>query len=164
MSGALQYVPAKPAPPPIKNAISDTTTNTKTTKTKTTTYEVLNPVASSSHAPAPPPPSAADASNEDEQQEDLPELTPSLTRFSHMPLWDYAQSFAFIQSNRDVIVPGASDALLVAAFQAEADGREKYAKQCVHQSLLLQYCDKLGRDGVRVFFQKWVVASSACLH
>ena len=154
----LQYVPPKPTPPPIKNAISDTTADTKTTTTKTTTYEVLNPVASSSTAA--PPPSAADASkDEDDQQEDLPELTPSLTRFSRLPLWEYAQSFAFIQANRDVVVPGASDALLVAAFQAETDGSEKYAKQCVHQSLLLQYCDKLGRDGVRVFFQKWVAPS-----
>lgn len=161
MHDAVQYVPAKPAPPPIKNAITDTTTETETTEIKTTTYEVLNPVASSSHAAPTPPRSAADASNEDEQQEDLPELTPSLTRFSQLPLWDYTQSFAFIQNNRDVVVPGASDALLVAAFQAEADGRQKYAKQCIHQSLLLQYCDKLGRDGVRVFFQKWVVTSSA---
>jgi len=141
-----KYIPPKPTPPPIKNAIADTTPIPKTT---TTTYEVLNPVASSSNAL---PPDA----DVDEEQEDLPELTPSLARFSRLPLWDYSQSFAFIQSNRDVVVPGASDALLVAAFQAESDERSKYAKQCVHQSLLLQYCDKLGRDGVHVFFQKMI--------
>ena len=145
-----QYVPPKPTPPPIKNAITDATSQIKKATVKTTTYEVLNPTASSTQA---------DASNDDEQPEDLPELTPSLARFSRLPLWDYAQSFAFIQDNRDVIVPGASDALLVTAFQAESDGHGKYAKQCVHQSLLLQYCDKLGRDGVRVFFQKWALAS-----
>ena len=120
---------------------------------------MLNPTASSSHTATVPTPSSEDDDNEDDQQEDLPELTPSLARFSRLSLWDYAQSFAFIQNNRDVVVPGASDALLVAAFQAETDGREKHAKQCVHQSLLLQYCDKLGRDGVRLFFQKWVVTS-----
>ena len=158
MHDIAQYVPPKPAPLPIKNAITDTTPKAKTTTTKTTTYEVLNPVASSSHA-APPP--TEDIVNDDELQQDLPELTPSLSRFSRLPLWDYSQSFAFIQSNHDVVVPGASDALLVAAFQAETDGHHKYAKQCVHQSLLLQYCDKLGRDGVRVFFQKWVLTSSA---
>ncbi|KAH0832035.1 Cdc37 N terminal kinase binding-domain-containing protein [Lanmaoa asiatica] len=157
-----KYVPPKPAPPPIKNAISDTTPNTTTSTTKTTAYEVLNPVASSSHAATIPPP-FANASNEDEHQEDLPELTPSLARFSRLPLWDYAQSFAFIQSNRDVVVPGASDALLITAFQAEADGDEKYAKQCVHQSLLLQYCDKLGRDGVRVFFQKMIAGDKRAI-
>lgn len=154
MHDAVQYVPPKPAPPSIQNAVTDTTPNNKTTN-KTTTYEVLNPAASSSHAVPPP------AADDEQQDQDLPELTPSLTRFSHLPLWDYAQSFAFIQDNRDVVVPGASDALLVTAFQAETDGQRKYAKQCVHQSLLLQYCNKLGRDGVRIFFQKWAIASSA---
>ncbi|KAF8442947.1 Cdc37 N terminal kinase binding-domain-containing protein [Boletus edulis BED1] len=156
-----KYVPPKPAPPPIKNAISDTTPKTKITKPTTTTYEVLNPAASSSHAAAVP--SAEDISNEDEQEEELPELTPSLARFSRLPLWDYAQSFALIQNNRDVVVPGASDALLVAAFQAETDGRGKYAKQCVHQSLLLQYCNKLGRDGVRLFFQKMITGDKRAI-
>lgn len=159
----VQYVPPKPAPPPIKNAITDTTPKTKTTTT--TTYEVLNPTASSSSSAAVPPPSVADApDDEDEQQEDLPELTPSLAHFSRLPLWKYEQSFDFIQNHPDVIVAGASDALLVAAFQAQTDEHKKYAKQCVHQSLLLQYCDKLsdsGRDGVGLFFKKWVVASSA---
>lgn len=58
--------------------------------------------------------------------------------------------------HRDVIVPGASDALLVAAFKAQSNGQSRHAQQCVHQSLLLQYCDKLGGDGVRVFFRKCV--------
>ncbi|KAH7885304.1 Cdc37 N terminal kinase binding-domain-containing protein [Phlebopus sp. FC_14] len=143
-----KYVPAKPTPAPIKNAITETPQK-KTTTTKTTTYEVLNPSATSaSAAPTPAP--------DEDEPADLPELTPSLARFSRLPLWDYAQSFAFIQANRDVVVPGASDALLVAAFRAQSDGEITYAKQCVHQSLLLQYCDKLGRDGVRVFFQKMI--------
>jgi cell division cycle protein 37 len=77
-----------------------------------------------------------------------------LTLFSQLPLGAYQNSFEFIQSHRDVIVPGASDALLVAAFRAETEGKSDYAKKCVHQSLLLQYCEKLGGDGVRVFFKK----------
>ncbi|KAG9315807.1 Cdc37 N terminal kinase binding-domain-containing protein [Chiua virens] len=156
-----KYIPPKPAPAPIKNAIVDPSPKPKTTKT-TTTYEVLNPVASSSH-PATAPSQAADTSPEDDQPEDLPELTSALAAFSKLSLWDYAQSFSFIQGNRDVVVPGASDALLVAAFQAEADGKETYAKQCVHQSLLLQYCDKLGRDGVRVFFQKMITGDKRAI-
>lgn len=55
-----------------------------------------------------------------------------------------------------MVVPGAYDALLVAAFRAESNNESKYAKQCVHQSLLLQYCDKLGPDGVRIFFKKMI--------
>ena len=84
----------------------------------------------------------------------MPELTPSLEAFSKLPLGAYEQSFRFIQAHPDVVVSGASDALLVASFRAEGDGKPKYAKQCVHQSLLLQYCEKLGGDGVRVFFNK----------
>lgn len=81
-------------------------------------------------------------------------MTPVLEEFSRLPLKGYEQSFHFIQAHRDVYVPGATDALLVAAFRAETRGTRTYAKQCVHQSLLLQYCDKLGRDGVRLFFQR----------
>lgn len=81
-------------------------------------------------------------------------MTPSLEAFSKLPIGDYEKSFEFIQQHRDVYVPGASDALLVAAFTAETEGKSKYAKQCVHQSLLIQYCEKLGRDGVGLFFKK----------
>ncbi|KAL4073092.1 Cdc37 N terminal kinase binding-domain-containing protein [Scleroderma yunnanense] len=152
-----KYVPAKPAPPPIKNVLSDSPK--KTTKTSTTTYEVLNSSSVSSlpsTASAASEPSVSADDDDDGADVDLPELTPALLRFSHIPLWNYEASFVFIQQNRAVVVPGASDALLVAAFQAQSDGKAKYAKQCVHQSLLLQYCDKLGRDGVRVFFQKMI--------
>ncbi|OAX40935.1 hypothetical protein K503DRAFT_713579 [Rhizopogon vinicolor AM-OR11-026] len=142
-----KYIPPKPAPAPVKNAKIDAPK--KTTTTKTTEIEVLNPAASSSKAP-----SQSATLEFDEEAEELPELTPSLERFSRLPLWGYEQSFKFIQANPDVIIPGATDALLVAAFRAESADQSKYAKQCVHQSLLLQYCDKLGRDGVRLFFLK----------
>ena len=66
----------------------------------------------------------------------------------------YEQSWEFIKAHRDVYVPGASDALLVAAFRAQSAGQTQYALQCVHQSLLLQYCDKLGKDGPSMLFRK----------
>ncbi|KAI6027509.1 Cdc37 N terminal kinase binding-domain-containing protein [Pisolithus microcarpus] len=152
-----KYVPPKPAPPPIKGAQSEAPKK-KTTTTTTTAYEVLNPGASSSataQSTASTPPAEASADDDDDDNE-LPELTPTLTQFSRLPLGDYEGSFSFIQQNREVFVPGASDALLVAAFRAQMDGKAKYARQCVHQSLLLQYCDKLGKDGVRVFFEKMI--------
>ncbi|OJA17234.1 hypothetical protein AZE42_00165 [Rhizopogon vesiculosus] len=148
-----KYIPPKPAPAPVKNAKIDAPK--KTTTTKTTEIEVLNPAASSSKASSPS--AAPDFDEEKETEaEELPELTPSLEIFSRLPLWGYEKSFRFIQANPDVVIPGATDALLVAAFRAESAGQSKYAKQCVHQSLLLQYCDKLGRDGVRLFFLKQV--------
>jgi cell division cycle protein 37 len=149
-----QYVPAPPEPAPIKHAKIDAK---QKTKQKTTEFEVLNPKASTSATPAAASSNIADEDedeDEDSLDSELPELTPSLEAFSKLPLWAYETSWKFIQSHRDVVVPGASDALLVAAFRAQGNGNEAYAKQCVHQSLLLQYCDKLGGDGVRVFFQK----------
>ena len=84
-------------------------------------------------------------------------MTPSLEAFARLPLWDFDKSWIFIQNHRDVVVPSASDALLVAAFRAERESRSKYAKQCVHQSLILQYCEKLGQDGVQLFFRRYVL-------
>jgi cell division cycle protein 37 len=85
-------------------------------------------------------------------------MTPSLTEFSKIGWGRFEQSYEFIKAHREVVVPGASDALLIAAFRAARDGKEKYARQCVHQSLLLQYCEKIGGDGVRMFFMKCVRA------
>jgi len=118
-------------------------------KEKTTSYEVLNPEASTSS-----PSNKID--DGDSANEELPEMTPSLIEFSKLPLGGYQQSWEYIQGHRDVIVPGASDALLVAAFRAYKDNKKQYAKKCVHQSLLIQYCDKLGGDGVRLFFKKMI--------
>lgn len=53
-----------------------------------------------------------------------------------------------------MLVPGTTDNLLVAAFSAQLRGEHAYAKQCVNQALLVQYCDKLGRDGVSLFFRR----------
>jgi cell division cycle protein 37 len=147
-----KYVPPKPAPPPVPLTKVDKPKKTKTEAT--TSIEVLNPGASSPNTPSV---SSADPDDDSEDEADaLPELTSSLLAFSHLPLHNYDQSFAFIQAHRDVVVPGAADALLVAAFRAQSANNSKYAKQCVHQSLLLQYCDKLGGDGVRVFFKKMI--------
>ena len=81
-------------------------------------------------------------------------MTPSLEGFSRLPVRGYEQSWEYIKAHRDVYVPGASDALLVTAFRAQGAGEAKLALQCVHQSLLLQYCEKLGKDGVRLFFRR----------
>lgn len=121
----------------------------KTTTTATTTeYEVLNPQAA-----------ASPAEEEEEEEEGVPEMTPSIEAFSKLPLGGFSQSWEFIKGHRDVVVAGASDALLVAAFRAERAKKHQYAKQCIHQSLLLQYSEKLGRDGVAVFFRKYVKSS-----
>ncbi|KAG6814227.1 hypothetical protein H0H92_015342 [Tricholoma furcatifolium] len=138
-----KYVPPPPEPKPIPHTKIDNKSKGKKT---TTEFEVLNPKASS----------AAPAEEEEPEDDVLPDLTPSLEAFSKIPVRAYQKSFEFIQQHRDVFAPGASDALLVAAFRAQSTGKSTYAKQCVHQSLLLQYCDKLGKDGVSVFFRKMI--------
>lgn len=138
----------------MKNAIASGS-GSKNTATATE-FEVLNPkgIAAAQETFAG---SSLQADSLDENAE-LPELTPSLEAFSHLPLRGYEQSWEFIKQHRDVIVPGASDALLVAAFTVQSEDKAKYAKQCVHQSLLLQYCDKLGKDGVSIFFRRYAFA------
>ena len=129
-------------------------------KSKVTEIEVLNPSAVGSSTPTAV---AADDDDEDDDEEgELPELTPALVAFSKIPLKAYEKSFEYIQNHREVYVPGASDALLVAAFRAQGQDKPRYAKQCIHQSLLLQYCEKLGRDGVGVFFKKYISIFLIC--
>ncbi|KAF9019004.1 hsp90-like protein [Hymenopellis radicata] len=142
---STHYVPPKETPTSVP-----TTKIEKPKKQIITEFETLNPQASASTSSATTQPQGDDDDNE------MPELTPSLEAFSKLPLGGYEQSFRFIQAHPDVVVDGAADALLIAGFRAEGDGKSKYAKQCVHQSLLLQYCEKLGRDGVRVFFSKMI--------
>lgn len=81
-------------------------------------------------------------------------MTPAIAEFSKLPLGGFQESWDFIKAHRDVVVDGASDALLVAGYRAEREGEHEHAKKCVHQSLLLQYGEKLGRDGISVFFNK----------
>ncbi|KAI0669237.1 Cdc37 N terminal kinase binding-domain-containing protein, partial [Trametes maxima] len=147
------YVPPQPAPPPIKGAI-----HPDKPKEKVTEIEVLNPKGVQSAPFGAPSTSSAASSSKSaaDDYDELPELTPSLTEFSHIPIRGYEQSWEFIKAHRDVYVPGASDALLVAAFRAQSDGKVKWAQQCVHQSLLLQYCEKLGKDGPSMFFRKMI--------
>ncbi|RPD62743.1 hypothetical protein L226DRAFT_482105 [Lentinus tigrinus ALCF2SS1-7] len=144
------YVPPKPAPAPVKNAITE-----KPTK-KVTEFETLNPkgVAASPFNLEASSSSSSKAPQYD--PDELPELTPALVGFSRLPVRGYEQSWEYIKAHRDVYVPGASDALLVAAFRAQSDGDAKYALQCVHQSLLIQYCEKLGKDGPSMFFRKMI--------
>ncbi|KAK2465368.1 hypothetical protein APHAL10511_002722 [Amanita phalloides] len=150
-----KYVPPKPAPVSLGGG-------REKKKEKAREYETLNPqgVAAAASLPAPTQKAGDEADDEEEEEEEIPDLTPSLEAFSKLAIWAYDKSLEFIQNHRDVFVPGASDALLVAAFRAEQAGEKKYAKQCVHQSLLLQYCEKLGSDGVRVFFNRMVQANT----
>ncbi|KAF4577321.1 hsp90 co-chaperone Cdc37 [Pleurotus pulmonarius] len=155
-----KYVPPKPEPPPVPHAKVDKPKK----KVTTTEFEVLNPGASSAGSSKQAASSSTpDPEDDAELDEELPELTPSLEAFSRIKLQQWEESFEFIKTHRDVVVPGASDALLVAGFRAESAGKSQYAKQCVHQSLLLQYGEKLGGDGVGVFFKKMIAGDKRAI-
>ncbi|KDQ15136.1 hypothetical protein BOTBODRAFT_174299 [Botryobasidium botryosum FD-172 SS1] len=154
-----KYVPAKVEPDPAPSAPKPK--EKKTVKAKETTYEVLNSGPSKS-APASAEPDEADDADDDEDDDDEDdddvdtELTPSQLAFSKIPIGAYERSFEFIQNDRSVLYPGTTDNLLVTGFSAQLRGEHAYAKQCVHQGLLVQYCDKLGKDGVALFFKRMV--------
>jgi len=141
-----KYVPPKPSPAPLP-IVAKLDPPKKTEKKTTTEFEVINNPKGKQND---------ETDEEDEGSDDISNLTPSLDAFSRIPLGAFEQSFRFIQQHRDVVVPGASDSLLGAAFKAQYDDKPKYAKQCVHQSLLLQYGDKLGVDGLGIFFKKMI--------
>ncbi|KAL1666627.1 Cdc37 N terminal kinase binding-domain-containing protein [Schizophyllum commune] len=147
---STKYTPHKDPEPPAPLPV--TKPKKEKTKAKKQEIEVLNAGASSSSG-AGPSSSTADADSSDDE-EGVPELSATLEAFSKLPLRGYEKSWEFIQNHRDVFVPGASDALLVAGFRAQNQGNARYAKQCVHQSLLIQYCEKLGGDGPRLFFNR----------
>ena len=91
-----------------------------------------------------------DAKDEDEH------IEPSKLgkEFAKIKIGDYRESLNFISQHREVIKERETDGLLMEAFNAQSDGKATYAKQCVHQALLLQYCRSLGRDGVGLFFKR----------
>ena len=112
----------------------------------------------------------ADRGTTSDSDDEPPELTPLLRQFSQIeispsdPGSTFQKSFEFIQAHPEIYVEGAVDALLMEALASQlrsSKGRgtqakkdAKYALQCVHQGLLIQYCEKLGKDGVRMFFRK----------
>lgn len=100
----------------------------------------------------------------DEDEDELPTMTPSLIEFSKIPYKGFEQSYEFLKRDRSVLATAATDALLLQAFNAESDGDKKYAKQCVHQGLMIQYCEKLGRDGVALFFKRYVIVEHENVH
>ncbi|RDI83814.1 hypothetical protein Vi05172_g6212 [Venturia inaequalis] len=75
-------------------------------------------------------------------------------KFGKIQIGDYRSSLQFISQNPAIISERESDGLLVEAFDAQMEGHAKYAKQCVHQALLVQYCRQLGKDGVGMFFKR----------
>ncbi|KAL1296629.1 hypothetical protein AAFC00_000116 [Neodothiora populina] len=91
--------------------------------------------------------------NADSDDEDM-QASPVAKKFAKIRFGDYRSSLEFISKNLEVLGEKNTDGLLVEAFSAQTDHKDDYARQCVHQALLLQYCRQLGKDGVQLFFKR----------
>ena len=141
--------------------------------------ETLNPSAS---APTP----VASTSSADSDDEEAPVLTPVMKAFASLPtalrsiplstdkfmpgfnpakqldLEAFEKAFDYLSSHKELLRPdyGASDALLMQAFESQMAGQKSLARMCTEKVLLIQYCNQLGRDGVSLFFQRYVTVVS----
>ena len=126
--------------------------------------ELLNPSRSTGAAGTATPGSEADVEEGSidqapgESNDDDIEATVLGKKFGAIKFGDYASSLQFIGSNPSILSERETDGLLVEAFNAQSNAKskkdEEYARQCVHQALLIQYCRQLGKDGVGLFFKR----------
>ncbi|KAL4887135.1 Cdc37 N terminal kinase binding-domain-containing protein [Aspergillus karnatakaensis] len=114
---------------------------------KTSSVELLNP-------------SAPSGSNQDANDDDAPEDPDSIQaseiakKFARINRNDYRALHQYITDHPKIVAEKETDGLLVEAFNSQMEGKEDYARQCVHQALLLQYCRSLGPDGISLFFKR----------
>jgi cell division cycle protein 37 len=111
--------------------------------------ELLNPKASNPGYIS----SGAEADIEDDDPDNI-QASKEAKEFAKITVGDYRASLNFLQQYPSILTERDSDGLLMEAFNAQMDDKEKFARQCVHQALLIQYCRQLGKDGVGLFFKR----------
>lgn len=147
----------------------------QTTTTKTQHIETLNPGAAQVSAPAAP--AAADSDDEE-----APTVTPVMKAFASLPtalknvplsatgfpegfnpakelqLAPFEEAFRYLGQHKELLHAsyGTADALLMQAFESQMAGQKALARMCTEKALLVQYCNKLGPDGVSLFFKRYV--------
>jgi cell division cycle protein 37 len=137
---------AKPAPKPTPAASESK---------KSAEPELLNPSRPQTSVEQIGGPSAStSAADELDDEEDF-KASPLGKQFGKIKFGDYRTSLQFIGAHPEIVSERETDGLLAEAFDAQKGKlQEEYARQCVHQALLLQYCRQLGKDGVGLFFQR----------
>lgn len=148
-------------------SISSVSKEKEKPKPKAETVEVLNPGAAKKNPlkrlDSGGQTSGADADVDepgpvgDDSKEDETDIEPTALgrQFAKIKPGDYRECLRFISEHHQVVKERETDGLLMEAFNAQMEGKDAYAKQCVHQALLLQYCRSLGRDGVGLFFKRY---------
>jgi len=74
--------------------------------------------------------------------------------FSHIK--DFEKSYKFISEHPEIVDQKYQDEILSEAFHAQMNEKPKYARSCVQQSLIIQYCKSLGSDGISLFFKRMI--------
>ena len=152
---------AKGQAPPASSSSSSKSKS----KSKVETVEVLNPTSAKKtelkRLDSEGQTSGADADvdeplDEDKDDEDDYEPTELGKQFAKIKIGDYQACLQFIGAHPEALAERETDGLLMEAFNAGMEGKKEYARRCVHQGLLLQYCRSLGKDGVGLFFKRWV--------
>ncbi|KAK9448137.1 Cdc37 N terminal kinase binding-domain-containing protein [Limtongia smithiae] len=123
-------------------------------KDKVETIEVLNAPSATAVTPMAAPPK--------DTEEDF-RISPLAEQFANIDLGKYDMCLKFIGKHSEVVSEEEADGILFEAFELEMTGKFALAKQYVHNALLLQYCARLGRDGVTVFFGKIMTSSHPAL-
>lgn len=112
--------------------------------------ELLNPNYAAPHQAGESSKSTAEADDDDEHVE----ASPAAKQFAKIKIGDYSASRDFLGKHPEMLTEKETDGLLILAFDAQLENKDDYARQCVHQALLLQYCRALGRDGVAMFYKR----------
>lgn len=93
-----------------------------------------------------------ESSDDDSDSEDEVEVSEAAGEFSRTKGFD--ASLTYISKHPYLSTQKYSDEIMAQAFKSQIQGDEDYAKNCVHQALILQYCAQLGKDGVGLFFHR----------
>ena len=164
---------AEPEPEP-KPAAS------KGKKKAETVIETLNSPSASGSAPAAQPSSGNES---DDEEDEIPEADDVMRQFAQLPPcvpisiplsastlpsnFDPAKSLniaafetalQFLSKHKILLNPAnnTTDSLLLEAFNAQIATNSSLARRCVEKALMIQYCNKLGPDGVNLFFRRMV--------
>jgi cell division cycle protein 37 len=149
-----QQVQKDVAPPPASVG--------KSRATSSAGPELLNPSRPALHSVDSAQSAGADGDIEDGPDPDLVgdsddeniSASKDAKQFAKIAVGDYRSSLDFLSKHQSLLSERESDGLLVEAFDAQLENKPKYARQCVHQALLIQYCRQLGKDGVGLFFKR----------
>ncbi|SNX86716.1 related to Hsp90 co-chaperone Cdc37 [Melanopsichium pennsylvanicum] len=174
-SGYVAKAECEPEPKPKPKSSA-----AKGKKKAETVIETLNSPSASGSTSAKP--SSGNESN-DEEEDEIPEADDVMRRFAQLPScvpssiplsasnlpgnFDPAKSLnisafetalQFLSKHKFLLNPnnGTTDSLLLEAFNAQIATNSSLARQCVEKALMIQYCNKLGPDGVNLFFRRMV--------